>query len=419
MKSFAFAYLFRNTLIIALFVFLSCNSTKIFTQDQIPMLKEDISVLASDEMEGRLIGSKGEKLAADYISQRYQKLGLIGLGDNESYLQAFDVKPKVNPHSMIKDTATITGHNIAGFLDNKAEKTVIIGAHYDHLGYGEMGGSLFAGKEKQIHNGADDNASGVAAMLAIAERLKVRKFKTYNYLFLAFSGEEEGLWGSNYFSKNPTIDFKTVAFMINMDMVGRLDEEKRIAIYGTGTSPVWDSIIETIKVPEFKIKKHASGVGPSDHTSFYLQDLPVLHFFTGQHENYHKPSDDAELINYVGLELVVDYIEELLGLMDQKPVPVFTKTKGESRSTPSFKVTLGVIPDYLYSDKGMRIDGVREGRPADNAGIIKGDIVKKMASLEIIDMMSYMQALGKFEKGQTIIIIIERDGQLLEKKLTF
>lgn len=417
MKYFNF---FSKTISLLLFLLLiSCSTTKKFTKDQIPAMKVDITYLASDELGGRLIGSKGEKLASEYISKRYKKLGLSEIKNSDSYLQAFEVKPKVNPHSMVKDTSTIIGHNVIGFLNNKAEKTVIIGAHYDHLGYGEMGGSLFVGKEKQIHNGADDNASGIAAMLAIAERVKAKKLKTYNYLFLAFSGEEEGLWGSNYFAKNPTVDFKDVAFMINMDMVGRLDEEKRIAIHGTGTAPVWDSVIDEIKVPEFKIKKHESGVGPSDHTSFYLQDLPVLHFFTGQHENYHKPSDDAELINYEGLELVVDYIENLLSIMNDKPAPLFTKTIDESTKAPSFKVTLGVIPDYLYNEAGMRIDGVNEGKPAFNAGLIKGDIVKKLGDIEIIDMMSYMQALSKFEKGQTITVTIVRDGKTLEKALTF
>jgi C-terminal processing protease CtpA/Prc len=147
--------------------------------------------------------------------------------------------------------------------------------------------------------------------------------------------------------------------------------------------------------------------------------LPVLHFFTGPHENYHKPSDDAELINYAGLELVVDYIENLLGIMNDKPAPTFTKTIDESTKAPSFKVTLGVIPDYLYNEAGMRIDGVNEGKPAFNAGLIKGDIVKKMGDIEIIDMMGYMQALSKFEKGQTITVTIERDGKTLEKALTF
>ena len=397
----------------------SCKPNYEFTKNQIPELKADITILSSDEMEGRLIGSKGEKLASDYISKRFNELGLKGINYSDSYLQPFNVKPKVNPHSIIKDTSTITGHNVIGFLDNEATKTVIIGAHYDHLGYGEMGGSLFASDTKEIHNGADDNSSGIAAMLAIAERVKFKKLKTYNYLFLGFSGEEEGLWGSNYYSKNPTIDLKNVAFMINMDMVGRLDEEKRIAIHGTGTAPIWDTVIDSVLVSDFQIKKHASGVGPSDHTSFYINDVPVLHFFTGQHADYHKPSDDADLINYTGLEMLVDYIEELLLIMNDKPAPVFTKTKDESTKAPSFKVTLGVIPDYLYNEAGMRIDGVNEGKPASNAGLIKGDIVKKMENIEIIDMMTYMLALSKFEKGQTIKITIERNGKLIEKELIF
>lgn len=414
-----FNLFFQTLIITSLFLLISCTSTKKFTKDQIPTLKKDIAYLASDALEGRLIGSEGEKLAAEYISIRFKELGLSGIDNSKFYLQQFEVKPKVNPHSMSKDTATIIGHNVVGFLDNKAKKTVIIGAHYDHLGYGEMGGSLFAGSEKQIHNGADDNASGVAAMLAVAERVIAKKLNHYNYIFLAFTGEEEGLWGSNYYAKNPTVGIKSVAFMINMDMVGRLDVEKRIAIHGTGTASVWDSMIDSLLVSDFKIKKHVSGVGPSDHTSFYLQDIPVLHFFTGQHENYHKPSDDAELINYAGLDLVIDYIEELLTIMNAKPTPLFTKTKDESTEAPTFKVTLGVIPDYLFNEEGMRIDGIHEGKPAYNAGLIKGDIVKKIGELEIIDMMSYMQALSKFEKGQTVIISIERDGKIIEKKLTF
>ena len=412
-------FFIRLFLAVFLLLHFSCKQYHQFTKNQIPDLEKDITYLASDKLEGRLIGSNGEKLAADFISSRFNKLGLSGIDNTDSYLQEFEVKPKVNPHSMIKDTATIIGHNVVGFLDNKAEKSVIIGAHYDHLGYGEMGGSLFAGSEKEIHNGADDNASGVAAMLALAERVIAKNLNNYNYIFLAFTGEEEGLWGSNYYAKNPTVDIKSIAFMINMDMVGRLDEDKRIAIHGTGTAPVWDMLIDSVLISDFKIKKHASGVGPSDHTSFYLQDVSVLHFFTGQHKDYHKPADDADLINYVGLELIVDYIEELLTVMNEKPAPIFTKTKDESRTAPAFKVTLSVIPDYLYNEAGMRIDGVNEGGPASKAGLIKGDIVKKMGDLEITDMMSYMKALSVYEKGQTISIVIDRAGELIEKELTF
>ena len=398
---------------------IACTDNKNFTKDQIPQLKEDITILAADSMGGRLVGTEGELMAAAYISKRFKELQLNGIENGESYLQGFDVKQKPNPHSMIKDTTTITGHNIVGFLNNEAEKTVVIGAHYDHLGHGEYGGSLFASSEKEVHNGADDNASGIAAMLAIAERVQYKKLNNYNYLFLGFSGEEQGLWGSNYFAKNPTISMESVAFMLNMDMVGRLDADRRIAIHGTGTAPVWNQLIDSVLVSDFKIKKHESGVGPSDHTSFYLQDVPVLHFFTGQHQDYHKPSDDADLINYVGLENVVDYMEALLTEMNERPAPEFTKTKDESRKAPAFKVTLGVVPDYLFSEKGMRIDGVNEGGAAFKANLQKGDIVTQMGAIEVVDMMSYMKALSVYERGQTIKITIERNGELLEKKLTF
>lgn len=413
-----------NHLFIAILSLLLLTTTSHFAQqkfnkNQIPSIKKDVETLSADEMEGRLTGTLGEKLAYEYIIKRYKKLGLKKVVQSNSYLQPFVAKPKVNPHSETEKATEITGHNVVGYLDNKAQKTIIIGAHYDHLGYGQLGGSLVGADKKEIHNGADDNASGVAALLAVAERVKKLKLKNYNYLFLAFSGEEEGLWGSNYFSKNPTINLKGVAFMINMDMVGRLDEKQRIAIHGTGTSPVWNEVLDAIKTPAFKINKHESGVGPSDHTSFYLQDLPVLHFFTGQHKDYHKPSDDAELINYTGLEMVVDYLEALLIVMNDKPAPIFTKTKDESTQRVAYKVTLGVVPDFLYSDKGMRIDGVTEGKPAHVAGLLKGDIVVKMEDLEIIDMMSYMQALSKFEKGQTIKIFIKRDNKVIEKDLTF
>ena len=162
-----------------------------------------------------------------------------------------------------------------------------------------------------------------------------------------------------------------------------------------------------------------SGVGPSDHTSFYLENIPVLQFFTGQHADYHRPSDDAHLINYQGIIEITDYIVEVIEFTKGRGKLRFTKTKDESQEAPDFKVTLGVIPDYLYDGKGMRIDGVKDDRPAFNANIQKGDIVVKMDTIEVVDMMSYMKALSKFEKGQTIDITIIRDGKEDTRKLTF
>jgi len=224
--------------------------------------------------------------------------------------------------------------------------------------------------------------------------------------------------GSNYFVKNPTIDIKTVNYMINMDMVGRLNNERSLAIYGLGTSPIFKQTIKSNN-EDFKIIENESGVGPSDHTSFYLQDIPVLHFFTGQHSDYHKPSDDSNLINYFGMELISNYIYSIISDLDDNGKLSFKKTKNESQDVPRFKVTLGVIPDYLFQGKGMRIDGVSSGKPAEKAGFEKGDIVIKLGNTDINDMMTYMKGLSKIKKGDKVIVKVKRNNKIFSKKITF
>lgn len=383
-------------------------------------IKEDVAFLADDKLEGRETGTEGERKAADYIAQRFKSLGLDGKG-TDGYFQDFTFKPKSDPHSEVQFTemnsdSTVTGRNILGFLDNKATKTVVIGAHYDHLGYGGEG-SLYRDDNNSIHNGADDNASGVAIMLNLASRLKENN-QNNNYLFMAFSGEEMGLLGSNYFVKNSTIDVEDLNYMLNMDMVGRLKADSTLAVYGTGTSPMFKQTV-TANNDNFKIVEHESGVGPSDHTSFYLTDIPVLHFFTGQHEDYHKPGDDSEKLNYNGMEMISDYIFNIISDLDDNGELAFKTTKNEDENTPRFKVTLGVVPDYLYSEKGMRIDGVTEDKPAHIAGLLKGDVVIQMGEIAVDDMMGYMKALSKFEKGQTTTVKVSRDGEIIEAEVTF
>jgi hypothetical protein len=310
--------------------------------------------------------------------------------------------------------------NVVGLIDNQADHTIVIGAHFDHLGEGGEG-SLYVGKEPQIHNGADDNASGVALLLALAEEIieDPEDFEASNYLFIAFSGEEKGLWGSNYFCKNPTVDLSKVNYMLNFDMVGRLDEEKGIAVNGVGTSPFWEKGLEEANEEELKLITSESGVGPSDHTSFYLQDMPVLHFFTGQHEDYHKPSDDAEKVNIEGIAMIQELISDLIEESLAEGKIAFTKTKDESKSTPRFKVTLGVMPDYMFRGEGMRIDGVSEGRPADKAGFQKGDVVIQMGEHQVTDMMTYMKALSKFESGDEVMVKVKREEKIVEAEVVF
>ncbi|MDX1314605.1 MAG: M28 family peptidase [Eudoraea sp.] len=407
-----------NRLILALIIviFFSCQSEKTTSVS----LEEDVAILANDSLVGRETGKPEEIMAAEYLQKRMEQIGLEPKGNAGTYFQTFTFKPKTDPHKEVQFTSsgdsTVTGTNVIGYIDNKAEHTVIIGAHYDHLGMG-IQGSLYRGEEPQIHNGADDNASGVAVMLQVADSLS-KKYKGNNYLIISFSGEEMGLLGSNYFVKNPTIDLSKVNYMLNMDMVGRLREDGTLSISGTGTAPVWTQSLNALN-EDFKLVLNESGVGPSDHTSFYLQDIPVLHFFTGQHEDYHKPTDDAELLNYEGMRKITGYIVDLVGELDDDPKLSFRKTKNESEQVPRFRVAMGVIPDYLFDGKGMRIDGVSEGKPAQKAGLQKGDIVIQMGDSTVTDMMSYMRALSAFEKGDTTSVVVTRDGEDMEIKITF
>ena len=314
-----------------------------------------------------------------------------------------------------------TGRNIIGYLDNGAARTVVLGAHYDHLGYGEDGNSMLRTGEKAIHNGADDNASGTAALIELARILKSTKQKNNNYLFIAFSAEELGLNGSKFFTEHPTIDFTKVNFMINMDMVGRLNDSSQVVtIGGYGTSPQWSSLIDpNNKKNPFSIRIDSSGTGPSDHTSFYRKDIPVLFFFTGLHADYHKPTDDFDKINYIGETKIINYISGIVQATDQKLA--FTKTR-ETQTTSSLRsggVTMGIMPDYTFAGTGIRCDGVTDGRPAQKAGLKAGDIIIKVGEYNISSMDSYMQMLGKFQKGEKAKVKFKRGNEEMETEVQF
>lgn len=315
------------------------------------------------------------------------------------------------------------GHNVIGYIDNGAANTIVLGAHFDHLGYGEDGNSMNRTGEQLIHNGADDNASGTAALIELARLLKASKLKKNNYLFIAFSGEELGLFGSKHFVENSTINLSSVNYMINMDMVGRLnDSSKTLTVGGYGTSPEWATLIKaTDKKSPFVIKIDSSGTGPSDHTSFYRKDIPVLFFFTGLHSDYHKPSDDFDKINYMGELGIVNYIFNLVSSankIDHKLA--FTKTR-EAQTTTSarFSVSMGIMPDYTFSGTGVRADGISEGKPAQKAGLLPGDIILQLGEHNTTTLENYMQALGKFKKGDATTVKYKRGNETRETQVQF
>jgi hypothetical protein len=316
---------------------------------------------------------------------------------------------------------TRTGTNVAGYINNNATSTLIFGAHFDHLGYGEDGGSLNSTSGRLVHNGADDNASGTAALLELARMLKASGPKQFNYLFLAFSGEELGLYGSKFFTENPTIDLAQVSAMVNMDMVGRLNPASpTLTIGGYGTSPVWGQVLNTsgkrgVYKGNMQLRFDSSGAGPSDHTSFYRKNIPVLFYFTGTHADYHKPSDDAEKINYEGTLHIVKHIYSVVQQLEKAGGKIaFTPTREvQMNAASSFRVTLGIMPDYTYSGKGVRVEGTSENRPAQKAGIKAGDVIVQMGDLDVSSMEKYMEALGRFSKGDKVTVTYMRGAQKL------
>ena len=396
--------IFFLTLICSSLPFIAC--TQRISSEQ---LKSHISWLASDELQGRGTGSTGGEKAAEYLESQFKKIGLATSSNPFTF--------KGGMHGTGKEGAT---RNIIAYLDNQAKTTIIIGAHYDHLGLGNDGNSLDPDPKNKIHNGADDNASGVAGILELARYFKKNKLQNSNLLFLAFSGEELGLYGSKYWTEHPTINLNQVNYMINLDMIGRYESSKGLAVSGTGTAPVWEPLLKSLSSEKLIIKTDSSGVGPSDHTSFYLKNIPVLHFFTGSHSDYHKPTDDWDKINYAGEAEILRVIVKVIESPETQNKLAFLTTKNKSM-TPrsSFKVTMGVMPSYTAEVVGLRVDGVSEGKPAQKAGILAGDIITKLGVYEVKDIETYMEALGQFDKGQTITVQVKRGAEVKDLTVTF
>jgi hypothetical protein len=407
----------RNFFFIAVaFSFATGISAQEISTDRI---KKDITYLASDKLKGRGTGSEGETLAANYISTQFKKAGLAPKG-TDGYMFPFSFTHKIDPKDSASATETRNGKDVVGYLDNGAEYTVVIGGHYDHLGLGHDHNSLDPNPDGKIHNGADDNASGASGVMELARYYAGNKEKEkFNFLFICFSGEELGLYGSKKFCENPTIDLSKVDYMINMDMIGRLnDSTKTLIIYGVGTAPDWVPMIDAMTT-SFHIKKDSAGIGPSDQTSFYLKNIPVLHFFTGQHSDYHKPSDDVEKINFAGEKMVLEYIVGIIAQTEKLGKLQFLTTKNVDTGSHIYKVTMGVMPDYAFEGKGMRIDGVTDGKPAQKAGLLQGDVILQLGDVPVGSVMDYMKALGSFKKGDTAPVKIKRGDKEMTINVTF
>lgn len=351
-----------------------------------------------------------DKIEANYRNNK----GSINIHNLSAYLK-IDIK--------VENVKTA---NVIGFIPGNDEtlksEVIVVGAHYDHLGYGTSN-SLYTGKEKLIHYGADDNASGTAGVLELAHFFALNRDQLKrSMLFICFSGEEEGLLGSNYFVNSPLFKKLNIVAMINMDMIGRLRNNKLI-INGVGTSSIWDSLIKaTNNIYEFNLTTTPEGFGPSDHASFYGKGIPVLMFFTDLHEDYHRPTDTFDKINTEGESKILKFIADLITSLNhysQKP-DYITVTKPEKQTDEKTKVSVyvGTIPDFASNTEGYKISGVSPGSPAEKAGLIAGDIIIKFGDKEIKNLYDYTAALAQFKPGNEVEVVVLRNNETLTLKLT-
>lgn len=313
-----------------------------------------------------------------------------------------------------------TGRNVAAYLEGNdpmlKNEYLVIGAHFDHLGLGEFG-SLYRGKDTLIHNGADDNSSGTSGVLELAQKFaSIKNEIKRSIIFVTFSGEELGLLGSSYFVSNLSIPTEKIIAMINMDMIGRLNEENSLIIYGTGTSSKWKKLLENKNTFNFKLTFNDEGYGPSDHSSFYGKNIPVLFFFTGTHSDYHRPSDDVDKINFPGEEKILNYIFSVSNnIVNEKEKPDFVKVpQKEDGTRGGWKVYVGTIPDYSYQGEGLKITGVNDGSPAQKAGLLGGDIILSFGDRKINNIYDYVSALQESIVGEVKIITYKRGDQIFK-----
>ena len=311
---------------------------------------------------------------------------------------------------------TRAAHNVVGLIDNHATHTIILGAHLDHLGYNQDKHGLDL--NNYVHNGADDNASGTAALIELAKSLIKKAPKNNNYLIIHFSGEELGLLGSKYWLDHPTYN-GNFNYMINMDMVGRYDTARKLTIGGFGTSSKWAEILAKTPTP-LLTHYDSAGTGPSDHASFYRKDMPVLFMFTGSHSDYHKATDDWDKVNYEGEKEIVRLVQNILKTTDSYGKLDFLKTREQSMGkSTKFTVSLGVMPDYAFTGTGVRIEGTSQGKLGEKIGLKGADVLTQLGDYKLIDVMGYMQALGKFKKGDKTTLIIKRAGEEIKFDIQF
>jgi hypothetical protein len=384
---------------------------------------DDIRYLSDDRLAGRMTGSPGADTAAAYLARRFRQVGLQPAAGG--WFQTFELS-KEAPMAQHTRLAGLRGKNVIGILPGHdpilRNQTLIVGAHYDHLGLGEFG-SLDPDSTGRVHNGADDNASGTAMLIQIAARLASSP-PARTVVFIGFSGEELGLLGSSYYVHQPIYPLATTIAMINLDMVGRL-RNKRLIVYGSRTAKEFPALLDSLNwYAGFDLKARGDGYGPSDQSSFYAAGRPVLHVFTDLHEDYHRTTDDWEKINLDGFNKVADFTVGLVTALANRTTPLTqiatTPTAGPEAVSEAqgYGAYLGTVPDMSDSPGGVRLLGVRAGSPAEKAGLRGDDIITRIGNMDVPDLQAMTAALRSHEPGDTVDIVIKRGSQVTTLRAT-
>jgi hypothetical protein len=374
-----------------------------------------IRFLSDDALEGRLAGSAAERCAGDYIAARFRALGLRPAGADGTFFQDVPLASVLNPHAVAG-----TGRNVVALLQGSdaalAQDVIVIGAHYDHLGMG--GPSSRAPGESAVHNGADDNASGVAALLHAASLLRDAR-PARSILFIAFTGEESGLLGSRHYLRNATVPVARMRAMINMDMVGRLGDAALI-VNGVETAKEWRALLQPAADRlGLGLAMSGNGDGPSDHAAFYETGIPVVHFFTNTHAEYHMPGDDWSLIDAAGVETVARLTADVAANLAGPPATITFQAGAASAPRAQGSGSgawLGTVPDFTPVATGVLLGGVTAGSPGESAGMKKGDVLIGLGGHDVADLQGFTDALSRFRPGQEVEVVVLRDGREVRLK---
>jgi Peptidase family M28/PDZ domain len=380
----------------------------------------DLSYLAADAREGRGIGTRGLEESGTFLADAFRSIGLTPGAPGKSFFQPFTIAPDA-PIAIHTDAGGKSTRNVIAVLRGRSPsrrgEAIVIGAHYDHLGYGGFNAMDAPDSTGKVHNGADDNASGTTALLEVARRLVNRPLDR-TVVFIAFSGEELGDLGSDYYVKHATVPVDSIVAMLNMDMVGRLRNEKLI-VTGAATAQEFPALLDSLNRvgggPRFDLRASGDGWGPSDQASFFAVKRPVLQFFTDLHEDYHRTTDDVDKINVVGLEQVADYVADLATALANRPsgLTFVDAPRPQMASGGGYGAYLGTIPDMSESPGGVRISGAHKGGPADQAGLVAGDIITAIGEKTVANLYDMTDALRGHQPGDTVVIVVKRDTTVL------